>query len=317
MELLSVHTSWLIPGEKTPCDIYFYFRGTYVVALKQSTEISLDFMSKLLKTEYPLAYVAKDKEALWTAWTNNRHPHLLEKQESIASPAENKKKQLYGNKRAEFVSYAQKSIIPRDSTKPNSGVSGINNADMIENAVAAIEQAIQGPTWDWYFEQFHEPPDLFYHAGRVTIMATLLAISSDTLSDSELETLILSTLIHEIQGDPSKSFGTVISEQTLKIMSDEKRPIAKEIIDQIRMQDELVNGNGFPNKLKGDQISNIIKIFTLANHLDHYRIKAIASSRRAKLDLCKKSMTARKADYDSMLWDQFWKMLEQDFEVVA
>lgn len=304
-----MHISWLIPGEKTPCDILFYFRGKYVVALKAGGEITLEFVAKLFKTEYPLAYIEKTKQAAWQSWTQTRHPHLITAVATTSTSGAAQSKP-YGNKRSEFLSYLQRGVVARNANESTQQA-------LLDQAAEAVKYALKSPSWDWYFQQFHEPPTLFYHCARVTYLCALLWLRSGLEKNANLEYLLQSAMIHELVGDPGVATNIIVSECTIKMIEEDKRPIQKEIIDLIRMHDELISGKGFPNKLGEAQLPLSSRIFSLCNHFDHNRLRAPGNSRRARFEHSKKTMEAHREDYDSSLWQVFWKMLTEEYEMVA
>jgi hypothetical protein len=86
----------------------------------------------------------------------------------------------------------------------------------MESSLQMIQKISQSPMLDWYFQQFHEPPDLFYHNARVTFLSFYVSIFYGILSEKENSDLVFSSLIHELQGDPAVANKSIASEITQK-----------------------------------------------------------------------------------------------------
>lgn len=296
MDVIPYNVHWLVPEEQSPCDIFLHFRGNYILALSKGQPAAFDFFEKLVKSQTNYIYVSRSAVVDWDAYCKQRHGKPSLKNE----PSETK---AYGNKRAEIISYLQKSFHPKNSSE-------IKIAKTFEQTAQSLQAVVSSPMLDWYFHQFHEPPDLFQHCGRVTYMLALFAHHYEMLPNKELLAMMTASLIHELQGDPKENIQAVVSEQTLTYLEKHKYPIPGEIIELIKMQDELFSGKGFPNNKKGQEIPLAARSFQLCNHFDHYRMRA-SGTRRAKFDAAKKNMESRKQDYDPMLWEQFWNLLQE------
>jgi hypothetical protein len=304
METIAQNIHWLIPEENSPCDIFLQFRGQYALGIAAGAPVTYDFLNKLAKARYLHVYIRKEDKNSWVTWTKNRHP-LEQSSPSESEPAETNA--LYGNKRAEYLSFMQKAVTAKE---------GGDVETTLRNASMFLQKIIKLPTLDWYFQQFHEPPDLFHHSARVAFPLTAFCLRNNIVSEKELEPLIFSSIIHELEGDPSSSMKSVVSEETLEQLEKQARPVPKETIALIRLQDELCSGNGFPNNKKIAEIPLGVRAFTLFNHFDHYRLQA-KGTRRVRFDLTKKQMESRKIDYDPELWDRFWIFWEKQVEAVS
>lgn len=307
MEFVPQSIKWLIPDEVSPCDIYLHFRGQYAIAVPVGEMLSMPTLTKLAKAGYAHVYIKTDHLTDWKNYTAKRHPAP-----TAASPKTQEKtaaegKSLYGNKRAELQSYVLKTIVPKDSGDKESSAA-------FEEANEALNRVMKSTMLDWYFQQFHEPPDLLNHTGRVAYSTAVFSELHKVASPKELDTVIFSALIHELEGNPSQSMGKlVVSQATLAILEKSKRPVPQEVIEMIRMHDELSSGQGFPNKKKHEEIPVGVRAFILFNHFDHYRL-ASTGTRRARYDRVKQLMTARKQDYDPKLFGLFWDFWEKKAE---
>lgn len=298
---------WLIPDEPTPCDLFFYFKGQYALVLSTGQPISIDVLNKIAKAGFQHAYVKTVDAPQWDLWTKHR---VIPNEKPAEVTTVTNKVDLYGNKRLELISYMLKSMQPKDQN-------AVDISQAIRSAKETIEGVIKSPMLDWYFKKFHEPPDLFQHSARVTFLVTIFCRFFKLLDDRSLENLVFSMVIHEMEGDPSKSHKTIVSEQTINYLKSKSYPVPEEVIQLVKMHDELHSGKGFPQNKKGAELPMGIKIFNLANHFDHYRIGAVAGTRRARIDAAKKNLEARQDDYDPKLWKLFWFLLEKYIEVVA
>lgn len=304
METIALNVHWLVPEEESPCDLFLQFRGQFALGLAAGQAVSFDFLHKLAKARYFHVYIRKQDEAKWAGWIARRHP-----QESVPERKEGEESALYGNKRAEYLSYMRKTLVMRDA-----------GDDRLEKTVAyagtLVQKVVRSPMLDWYFQQFHEPPDLFHHGARVSFAMAIFCLQHSVLTEKELESAVFASVIHELEGNPSESLKTVVSEQTLALLEKKGHPVPQEVIALIRLQDELCSGRGFPNNKKLADIPDAVRAFTLFNHFDHYRIRS-TGTRRARFDATKRQMELRKNDYDPALWDKFWAFWERQVEAVT
>lgn len=308
MEFIPCNICWLIPEEIAPCDIHVHFRGQYALALNAGQPISFDFLDKITKVKYSSVYIKSGSLKNWQDWIQTRHPKQQSKQEDSAKKEEEASR-LYGNKRAEYLSFMQKAVS-------NKNESNSKLCKAFEEANKKIPILLKSPMLDWYFKKFHEPPDLFHHGARVTYPMTIFCLFYGLLNDKELDNLIYSSIIHELDGDPAESLKTVVSQQTLQHLEKTKHPVPGEVIDLIRCHDEFCSGKGFPNGLSKAQIPIGVRAFTIFNHFDHYRLKA-TGTRRARFETALKQMRERAADYDPDLWEKFNVFIVNSIEAIA
>jgi hypothetical protein len=304
MDVLPQNVHWLVPEEPVPCDV-LHFRGKFALGLAGKQNVSLAFLEKLAKADCSYIYVKKQDLLAWSEWQKNRHPTATEAaSENSAEPSK-----LYGNKRAEYLSYVQKILSAR--------VQGEKSLDhSLTAAFALVKKVISHPMLDWHFQQFHEPPDLFFHTARVAYPLSVFALLHGMGTEKEVENIAFSAVIHELSGNPNDSLKTVVSQQTLTQLESEGKPVPSEVIALIGLHDELFSGKGFPKNRKGDDIPELIRAFALFNHFDHYRL-AVSGTRRARFDQAKQKMKSRQADYDPELWHKFWDFLENSVEAIA
>jgi hypothetical protein len=303
MEMVPQNIVWLIPEELAPCDLFLFFRGQFVQGVAANNPLNFRFFEKLAQAKVNQIYVKKTDISLWQIWQEKRLS-------SAPTSAGTKAKQGNQNesvKRAELISYLRKQIHPR-----NPGDKKVESS--MESSFLAIQKISQTPMLDWYFQQFHEPPDLFYHNARVAFLSLYVSIYYGLLSEKENSDLIFSSLIHELQGDPSEVNKSIASEITLKILEKSKHPIPKEVIQLIQMQDEHCDGSGFPNGLDGTSLKTETKIFSIANHIDHLRLRE-GGTRKAKSDRAKQKMQKQASFFDSGLFQKFWEVCDTQLEL--
>jgi hypothetical protein len=304
MNYLSRSIHFFLLGETAPCDIYFYFRGRHVTGLAQNAPISFEFLEKIHKAKYLFVQIKKTDAKAWDAWVAGRYARL-----SAAQDDQKLVKQAQASaKRAEYLSYILKTI---NIKKPNDTVF----VEAWEKALWSIQSVVQHPILNWYYQQPHEPADLFLHSARVVGTLALFTSYHGILEETEVDAVLLATLLHELQGDPLKPQNLASSVATLETLELEKRRVAKNVLELIEKQDELCSGKGFPNNLRSVEIPISMKVFSLFNHYDHYRL-AHNGSRRVRHDAAKAIMEKRKADFDSNIWPLFWQFLEQQVDIL-
>ena len=319
MDFLAQSVIWLSPDANSPCDIHFFFRGQYPLALPAGQPVSFEFLQKLGRAGYSHIYIKVTDEEKWAGWVQQRLGKAENKAENKAhNNAETKDSarserdslsELYGNKRAEYLSYIQKNLHIKDATKKK-----IPEAK--EKTETLINSVIKSPVLDWYFNKFHEPPDLFYHGARVTYSALLFSVFHGLFDQKKLEDFAFSMIIHEIEGDPAENAKAIVSQVTVDYLAKKKIPVPQSVLDLIRMQDELYSGKGFPKQLKTVQVPMEIRVFSYFNLFDHYRLKA-KGTRRSRIDATKKKMEERAKDFDPDLWDKFWSFWEEQWEAIS
>jgi response regulator RpfG family c-di-GMP phosphodiesterase len=309
MDYIPQSVKWLMPEELSPCDIFLHFRGQYAIAVSSGQPFTLPTLTKLAKAGYAHVYVRKADLPAWNDWASRRHPTIGAPKNARPEEKAAEAKSLYGNKRAELQSYLQKVI-----TGKNQGEAEV--LACFTKAMDSVQRVSKSPMLDWYFQQFHEPPDLFNHNGRVAYAAAVFCYLHGLGNDKTVDNLVFSALIHELDGDPATSLKTVVSQATLSSLERSQRPVPQEVIDLIRLHDELCSGAGFPNNRKQAEIPVPVRVFTLFNHFEHYRMQA-TGTRRARFERVKQQMTARKQDYDPSLLPAFWEFWEKHVELVG
>ncbi|MGZ3651020.1 MAG: hypothetical protein ACXWR1_14830 [Bdellovibrionota bacterium] len=310
MDVVSRNVHWLLPEEASPCDVFLYFRGQYASAIPSGQVVSFKLLEKLAKAQCSHIYIRAADEARWDQWVRGRCPSPGAGPSPVQTKEEEKaQKLLYGNKRAELLSYVQKSIV-----KKLEGDIPLDEA--FAKALLLLQKIVKLPTLDWYFKQFHEPPDLFHHCGRVAYALAAFMVLRNVAPEDEIESICFSALIHELSGDLAENAKTVVSVQTLAVLEKNKHPVPREVIRWIELHDELVSGKGFPNNRKRADIPAPVRAFTLFNHFDSYRTRN-SGTRRARLERTKETMAARIGDYDSSLWPLFWDFWERQVEAVT
>ncbi|MGZ3693205.1 MAG: HD domain-containing phosphohydrolase [Bdellovibrionota bacterium] len=304
MDIVPQNVHWLVPEEPVPCDVYLHFRGKFALGLAANQSVSLSFLEKLAKANCSYIYLKKKDAEIWNSWQEKRHPA------GEAAEAETTgQEKLYGNKRAEYLSYLQKILSKRVQDEKSLDHS-------LDGAAGVVKKVINHPMLDWYFQQFHEPRDLFFHGARVAYPLAAFCLLHTIGSEKELENAVFSAVIHELSGDPRESLKTVVSQTTLTQLESEKKPVPAEVIALIHFHDELFSGKGFPGNKKGGEIPELARAFALFNHFEHYRLAA-TGTRRSRFDQAKQKMKARQPDYDPALWDKFWQFWEVSVEAIT
>jgi hypothetical protein len=309
MEVVSKNVHWLLPEEPCPCDIFLYFRGQYAPALTAGNVIGFSLLEKLSKAQCAHVYIRRADESVWASWVARRYPIPRESAAQATEEREATGKVLYGNKRAELLSYVQKCV-----TKKLEGDKELDLA--FEKALAMLQKIIKLPTLDWYFQRFHEPPVLFHHCGRVAYALAIFLQLHKLTTDAEAEAICYSALIHELEGDLDENVKAVVSRQTLEQLQKNQHPVPREVLEYIDLHDELCSGKGFPNNKKTIEIPVPVRIFSLFNHFDAYRARN-SGTRRARMEKTKSTMYARKSDFDSAVWPMFWDFWERQLEAVT
>ncbi|MCO5141996.1 MAG: hypothetical protein M9962_02775 [Oligoflexia bacterium] len=306
---IPVNIHYLLVNEACPADLFIFFRGQYAPLRKAQEALEPKIIEKILLTKSPFFYVNPSDWPQWKKWIDARYKKNTSSSSDTASKKNTEEDSLFGNKRAEFLSYARKTLHPRDS-------SSSRTEQQMDHALNAIEKVIRTPLLDWYFNQFHEPPDLFQHNARVTFGVATFCLINSIKTDYALEELIHSCIIHELEGDPKETSKKVASQTTLQIMEKKKYSVPKKVLDLIKIQDELYSGKGSPKNLKGEDVPYAIRIFSLFNLFDHYRVNT-SGTRRSRFDRVKKSMESRKDDFDPVLWTLFWSYWEEQVEGIS
>jgi hypothetical protein len=305
MEVVSRNVHWLLPEEPSPCDIFLYFRGQYASAIPAGQVVSFKLLEKLNKAQCQHVFIRREDETRWEAWAALRCPSCAPPPTTTAR----EEKLNYGNKRAELLSYVQKT-----AQKKLDGDIALDEA--FAKALLMLQKIVKLPTLDWYFQQFHEPPELFQHCGRVAYALAVFLHLRNVAPDSDIESICFSALIHELEGSLEKNRKAVVSQQTLASLESKKHAVPREVTKWIELHDELSSGKGFPNNRKRADIPIVVRVFTLFNHFDAYRALG-HGTRRARFEKTKETMLSRQDDYDSALWPLFWDFWERQVEAVT
>ncbi|NUM88956.1 MAG: hypothetical protein HUU37_07115 [Bdellovibrionales bacterium] len=290
--------------ENVPCDLYLHFRGKFAKTLSAGSPVTVELVEKSLRTQWPFVYVKTSDLETWHRFSPLRHSADASTRSESPRP-----ESLYGNKRAEYVSFMKKAVVPRDTKDTRLDFA-------FRNAPLTIQRVIQNQMLDWYFHQFHEPPDLFHHSARVTFLVALFCTLHPLMDQKNLELLVFASVIHELTGDPAQAANKVVSQATVEFLEKNRHPVPADVLTLVRMQDELVSGKGYPHNLAGESVPLGIRIFSLVHHFEHCRMRQ-AGTRRTRLEAVRRLMETRKGDFDTKLWPDFWKFVQTQVEILA
>lgn len=308
MEMTPQNTVWLVPEEAAPCDLYLHFRGKYVLGVAANSLVHFQFLEKIAQAKLRMIYIKKEDLKTFTAWKENRYGlNPLNASPTMANPAKSEGAVKANNKRPELISYLRKTFLPRN--QEDKKVVG-----SLEKAFESFQSAAQSSVLDWYFQQFHEPPTLLFHNGRVALLSLYISHYLGLLSDEENKNLAISSLIHELEGDPSVIAKSITSEVTLKLLEKMKHPFPKEVIQLIQNQDEYCDGTGFPRGLKGDKLKPAIKVFSICNQFDHVRLRE-GGTRKSKYERTKQKLLKEQTRFDASLLQKIWEICETQLEI--
>lgn len=304
---LAQSVRWLMPDENVPCDIFLHFRGRYALAVAAGQALNGAILDRFAKARYTHIYLKPEDLTAFLAWTQQRHPGQGGGGASSAKKTD--ENEVYGNKRAELLSFLSRAVTARQ--QESSDLERFMRA-----ARESMQKTIESTMLDWYFQQFHEPPDLFQHNGRVAFLLAAFVHRHAALTSRELLDALFASLIHQLEGNPADRSATLVSQQTIATLEKSRRPVPESVISFLRMQDELFSGKGFPAGIKGAAVPESVRLFTLFNHFDRYRLQA-AGTRRSRFDQARSRMEERRQDYDPQWWDKFWEFMEKEIEVIA
>ena len=310
MDAVPKNVHWLMPEEPTPCDIFLYFRGQYASAISAGQPVSFKILEKFMKVQCSQIFIRREDLSSWDAWVNNRCPSPHNSgASSISKDQEKKSKNPYGNKRLELMSYLQKCTTLKVENDPAL-------SEAFQKGHKLIQQIVNAPILDWYFQKFHDPPELFHHCGRIALHLAIFLQLRKIATDEEVQAICFSSLIQELEGSLEENQKKVVSEETISYLEKNQHPIPREVIEYISNHDELCSGKGFPKNRQRNEIPPVVRTFSLFNHFDTYRTRN-AGTRRSRFDRAKEAMVARQADYDPALWPLFWAFWERQIEVIS
>ncbi len=303
MEMIPQNTVWLLPEEAAPCNLHLYFRGKYIQGIAANSPVTFAFLEKITQAKLKIIYINKGDLPAWSAWQQQRHLETDQHSNEAKTPTP-----AANNKKPELLSYLRKTF----SAKNNEDKKIVGS---LEKAFASIQEAANSSLLDWYFQQFHEPPTLLYHNGRVALLSLYMSHFLALLTDEENKNLAISTLIHELEGDPANLQKSITSEVTLKKIENEKRPFPKEIIQLIQAQDEFCDGTGYPKGMSGNDLKIATKLFSIANQFDHIRLRE-GGTRKSRYDRTKQKLQKDRGHFDSNLLLKFFECCETQLEIV-
>lgn len=111
--------------------------------------------------------------------------------------------------------------------------------------------------------------DSFVHPMNVSVLALMLAKSLD-MREEEAAMLGVAAMFHDVGKDatPSnKSFIDLHCELGARIA--ERSGLSERVSRIILQHHELMDGSGFPSRLKGDEIDPLARLLALVNHFDN------------------------------------------------
>ncbi len=303
MEMTPQNTVWLVPEEAAPCDLYLHFRGKYILGVAANSPVSFSFLEKISQAKLRTMYIKKEDLKKFEAWKEDRYHESSTNLSSIKPESQ----QRAANKRPELISYLRKTFLAKNQEDKKVVVS-------LEKAFDTLQLAANSSILDWYFQQFHEPPTLLFHNGRVAIFSLYISHYFGLLTEEENKNLALSSLIHELEGDPASMPKTIASEVTLKNLEKMKHPFPKEVIQLIQNQDEFCDGTGFPKALKSEKLHLATKIFSLSNQFDHLRLRE-GGTRKSKYERTKQKLLKEQTRYEANLLQKLFEICETQLEI--
>ena len=307
--LAPVNLHYLFPYAKTPCTVFIFFKGKFMQCVNLGETVTLPMFQKFQNEFNGLGFIRKAEKSLWEEWKKQRHPQNslsevdLEKQAEMAgmsTPGAKTNKQEFWNYATSKINFHAKTDVQQEAVK---------------TAEKILRKAVESPLVEWYFERpdFAGEP-VFNHCSRVTYLAllfattTLSALPSDAFSP---ELLALSSIIHELEGDPAKSAAQgSCSVRTIELLQSGKNLVPGEVLEIIRQQDEFSDGTGLPKKIRGKEISIYARIFSFMNVFDHLRLIHSGGTRRVRFERVKGLMEKRVSQFDPGLWQLFWSFME-------
>ena len=229
-KLTAVNLHYLLEYTKSPCSIFIHHQGKFIGFIKKNEEIRFSVLQKI-KTEFnSLGFVLLTELNSWQEWEKQRYIHI-----QIQGQKQNQKNsKLNANdvdsstkkRRRDFYKYATSKIIFNPKNR--------EEKEAAEKAGKVLNDAINSRLLDWYFSNAdNENQPLIAHCCRVTYLALLFAsiqIKNKPTNDLSLVLIALSSIIHELEGDPSKVLAeNCHSARTLEILSQKGNLIPKQI----------------------------------------------------------------------------------------
>ena len=294
---MEVNLAQLFPNSPAPCDIFIKFKGKLLPLVKHGGILSSNYLLKLRKAGMYHGHIEKLQGETWTKAQSLRGP--ICKWYKIY---EEKLDRNVSMRISQYVKFAQSKIrfVINEGIFRKVGELGQNQ----------YKEFLKDPALNWYFQKEWDESN-WQHSARVSYLTLLfLFFLKDLLKEQDKSDLITSIVVHELKGDPKNFLQESASANTLKYLLEKKVVFPSEVIRLIEMQDELADGSGVPNKLRGNQLPESIKIFMIVNFFDHCRLlDNNPSSKQQKANALKK-LLENKEKYDEAILGYFFKFME-------
>lgn len=304
-DLEKVNLHFLLADINTPCDIFLYRKELFVRVCTAGEKINVADLERWKSEHFDIGFIKKDQYQEWIHWQKKRHIQRKEIKLANANDRASRKNQKGGSDStlANFLSYAFETI--RFETNSSDEEEELNKARII------LRDTLKSPCISWYFDKKRDDA-AFYHCARVTYLSELfVTFALPPMPSQAHEALVLSSAIHELDTDPTKFAGKLVSAETIAKISTKNVAIQQRIIDIISQHDELFNGRGGPRGLKGKEISILARIFQYANAYDHCYLKFAGGTRRSRMERTVKLIHERKDEFDPKLWNPFFIFIQK------
>ncbi|MBL6990247.1 MAG: hypothetical protein ISR65_10735 [Bacteriovoracaceae bacterium] len=253
-----IYLSFLIPDYESPCGIFIHYKGKFLQAVKKGEIIGLPFVAKMYEDGNYFCYIQETEKKQWVEWFRvNRFKYKVEF-EKLFKPLNERSVD-----KAKYISYALKKIDVTGALE--------KREEVVPAAQNIFREMVHDPLIDWFFTASFEKENK-EHTARVTYLFILFReFFPELVEHSQFNSLILSSIIHELRGSPFSLENKVASVATLDYLTKKKIVLPSVIVQLIRQHDELADGSGNPSKLKEDQIPEEVRVFSVLDHFDHYR----------------------------------------------
>ena len=304
-DLVEIDLGYLLADQASPCSIYLFHAGEFRKTFLAGERIALADLAEMRERFYSTGFVSDAELETWDKFRLARH-------------IRSKKLEILTDR---APSLKDRKILPQDSFRNGfvsyvfSAVTISTEGELEEKRLHLCQQFFRKVTKDtsieWYFDKL-DMDTTVKHGARTSFLSLLFAsFNLPKMSLDSLETLVVSGILHQLEGDPASTSGLTTSVRTLRVLKENGRPISEKIITAIGDHDERFNGCGSPRGLVGDKINPLSRIFSIVNLFDHTYLRTQAASRRLRMDQSVAWLRDHEVEFDAKILERFLHFLRR------
>ncbi len=295
---VGIPTHELISNRDFPGDLFLCMRHRMIQYIKKGERLSDEHFNKLLFNHVKYVFVEKNQEIVFDQWIKHCNENDLPKLPKVPKDGAEIANAVTNHRRAVLDLFSDARSEPQVTNAINSSKKIVTEFMMKPyaiNNVHAISRYSKG---------------VMDHSVNVSTLAVFLGLRMGYTHQLILENLALGGLFHDLgktliqkkgdkmisDDDPEMERHPILGKALLEKQRNNK--ISEEVLMIVAQHHELMDGTGYPNKLKGIGVYDLARLVTIANVYDNLVSK---SSKPDLKDRIKDALTIMDTEYRTKL----------------